>query len=78
MLLSETGVCAICEYPFENDYERIEHPLYKDTSICQRCYNSCYKDCDNNIYKERSRRIYKKNSRVKIINKNGVIRIKII
>ena len=75
MLSSETGVCSVCEYPFEDDYERVEHPLYKDTDICQKCYDSLYKDWDNNIYKERVRR--EQNDTFKIVQRKGFTKIKL-
>lgn len=75
MIPSETGICSICEYPFENDYERVEHPLHKDTDICQKCYSSLYIDWDNNIYKERVRR--KQNKIFKVVKKDGIIKIKL-
>ena len=77
MLPSETGVCSICEYPFENDYERKEHPLYKDTDICLKCYNAYYKDCDNNIYKYKERRKPKDNL-FKVTRGEKVTKVKLI
>jgi hypothetical protein len=47
--LTEIGVCCICEYPFEDECERNRHPVYEDSYICIRCYNS-YLDLDNDKY----------------------------